>query len=145
MADLLNSVILLIVIMVIVRLVVTSKRQEIARKAARGIQTDYQPNPATAKRQPSGGTKTTGISEGLRGGTRGSAGSKGDGLSVRYTMEDRNHDWLAKQLSEEFYAKKKMKEMFGFKDVHSSHCEARQIRDEHSRDCDAHGVDTATK
>lgn len=145
MADLLNSVILILVILFVVRAVAQSKRNQVAGKATHELETDFQPKANPAKTQASVRPKSTGISEGLRGGTRGSAGSKGDGLSVRYTMEDRNHDWLAKQLSEEFYAKKKMKEMFGFKDVHSSHCEARQIRDEHSRDCDAHGVDTASR
>ncbi len=59
-------------------------------------------------------------------------------------MEDRNHDWLAGQLREERRALRRTSEMFDLKVAHASSCDAQMIKDFHSRQCDANGVDTAT-
>ena len=145
MAVIFNGVILFFAIIFFSRVIGTSARKQVTKKAVGELNTDFKPNPANNKRPPTGGTRTTGIPEGLRGGTVGSAGGSRGDLSVRVTMEDRRHDWLARQLAEEQIAKKKMRDMFGFKDVHPEHCDARAIRNEHTANCDAHGVDTATK
>lgn len=57
-------------------------------------------------------------------------------------MEDRRHDWLAKQLKEERELQYKLYDMFQIriKDKGMLEDSASQLRLEHSSDCDAHNV-----
>ena len=57
--------------------------------------------------------------------------------------DDKNNDWLARQLREEHRAFKLTSEMFDLKIEHASHCDARLIEQYHRRRCDAGGVDLA--
>ncbi len=145
MDNVINGVILFFIFLFFIRAINVNKRKskQAVRRSIKELNTDFKPNPANTM-QPTGGTKTTGISEGLRGGTAGSAG-EGRSNQIHYLMEDRKHDWLARQLAEERIAKKRMRDMFGFKEIHSDNCEARMIREEHQANCEAHGIDTATK
>ncbi|MBQ7563166.1 MAG: hypothetical protein IJT16_04150 [Lachnospiraceae bacterium] len=62
-------------------------------------------------------------------------------------LDDRKNDWLARQLEEERRAAFKVSSMFGFKynagADHAANCDAKELRDEHSKNCEAEGVDTA--
>ncbi len=62
---------------------------------------------------------------------------------VNRLMDDREHDWLAGQLREERAAKRRMSDMFDLKMEHTRNCEAEMLRDFHSSNCDAEGIDTA--
>ena len=64
-------------------------------------------------------------------------------ISATTLKDDRNNDWLAKQMREERSALNAMSEMFGLKLSHMANCEARNIRKEHHDNCDADGVDVA--
>lgn len=57
--------------------------------------------------------------------------------------DDRNNDWLAKQLREEHRAFREVSDMFGLKIEHASHCDAKLLRNYHHLNCDAGGIDTA--
>ena len=57
--------------------------------------------------------------------------------------DDKNNDWLARQLREEHRAFKMTSEMFDLKIEHASHCDARILEQFHRRNCDASGVDLA--
>ncbi len=57
--------------------------------------------------------------------------------------DDRNNDWLAKQLRDEHRAFKMTSEMFDLKIEHASHCDARLLEQFHRRNCTAEGVDLA--
>lgn len=59
-------------------------------------------------------------------------------------LEDRNNDWLARQLRDEHKAFKDTKDMFDLKIEHSSHCDARYIQQFHHNNCSAGGIDTAS-
>lgn len=50
-----------------------------------------------------------------------------------YTMEDRDNDWLAKQLREERKALKSTSAMMDLKMSHMEHCEADEIKQSHAR------------
>lgn len=63
--------------------------------------------------------------------------------NIASIMEDRNHDWLAKQLAEERIAYFRTSAMFDLKMSHAANCDAAKLRDQHERSCDAGGVDTA--
>ena len=73
------------------------------------------------------------------------AGESGGKAYLR--LDDRKNDWLARQLEEERRAAFRVSSMFGFKynagADHAANCDARELRDEHSRNCEAEGVDTA--
>lgn len=146
MGGLIAGIVPILIVYCVLRVVYSlSKKNDIVRGVSgKPFQTDFQVNTERIKSQVSK-PRTTGVSAGMHGGTAGSAGADRSELSVRYTMEDRKHDWLAKQLADERIAKKRMKDMFGFKDVHPEHCDAMAIRNEHAANCDAHGIDTATK
>ncbi|MCR5398839.1 MAG: hypothetical protein K6E68_04810 [Lachnospiraceae bacterium] len=62
---------------------------------------------------------------------------------VNRLMDDREHDWLAGQLRDERAAKRRMSDMFDLKMEHTRSCEAEMLRDFHSSNCDAEGIDTA--
>lgn len=62
------------------------------------------------------------------------------GTSIR---DDRNNDWLAKQMREERQALYRMGYMFGFKPGTSTIKAAAENRDFHSKNCSSEGVDTA--
>ena len=64
-------------------------------------------------------------------------------LNIASVMEDRNHDWLAKQLAEERVALFKTSAMFDLKMSHAAKCDAKELRDSHAKNCDAGGVDNA--
>ncbi|MBR2529478.1 MAG: hypothetical protein IKE35_00450 [Lachnospiraceae bacterium] len=57
--------------------------------------------------------------------------------------DDKNNDWLARQLRDEHKAFKATSEMFDLKIEHASHCDARIMEQFHRRNCDASGVDLA--
>ena len=59
-------------------------------------------------------------------------------------LEDRNNDWLARQLRDEHKAFKDTKDMFDLKIEHSSHCDAEYIKQFHQKTCSANKVDTAS-
>lgn len=148
MGGILSSIVPVLIMIFVFRTVIISMNRkvdsEVKRKPVKTVPTDYVPNTESVKPQTNR-PRSTGVSEGMRGGTSGSAGARKKGeMSVRYTMEDRQHDWLAKQLAEERIAKKKMSEMFSLKQEHLNDCDARQNRNLHNRHCDAQGVDTAT-
>lgn len=63
--------------------------------------------------------------------------------NTRFLMEDRNNDWLANQLREEHKAFKRTKDMFNLKIEHSSHCDARYVKQLHANNCDAKTIGTA--
>jgi len=58
-------------------------------------------------------------------------------------MEDRQNDWLAKELREEKRAQARINEMFQLKATNKRDCQAEMIRDFHRANCDAEGIDTA--
>ena len=64
-------------------------------------------------------------------------------ISATTLKDDRNNDWLAKQMREERSALNAMSEMFGLKLSHMANCEARNIRKEHHDNCDAGSIDVA--
>ena len=57
------------------------------------------------------------------------------------SIEDREHDWLARQLREEAASEKRFSAMYGLKQAHKANCPARSLREEHRSNCDADGVD----
>lgn len=57
--------------------------------------------------------------------------------------DDKENDWLARQLREEHKAFKATSEMFDLKIEHASHCDARLLEQFHKRNCDAEGIDLA--
>ena len=57
------------------------------------------------------------------------------------SIEDREHDWLARQLREEAASERRFSAMYGLKQAHKANCPARNLRDEHRRNCDAEGID----
>ena len=57
--------------------------------------------------------------------------------------DDKDNDWLARQLREEHRAFRATSEMFDLKIEHASHCDARLLEQFHKRKCDAAGVDLA--
>ena len=57
--------------------------------------------------------------------------------------DDKENDWLARQLREEHRAFKVTSEMFDLKIEHASHCDARLLEQFHKRNCDAEGIDLA--
>ncbi len=67
----------------------------------------------------------------------------GDSKGSSTLRDDRNNDWLARQLREEHKAFKETSEMFDLKIEHASHCDAKYIEQFHRRNCDAGGVDLA--
>ena len=73
------------------------------------------------------------------------AGESGGKAYLR--LDDRKNDWLARQLEEERRAAFRVSSMFGFKynagADHAANCDAREIREEHNRSCDAGGIDVA--
>ena len=76
--------------------------------------------PASMRSQPVSGTK-----------------KKEDGMKVFRALEDRNNDWLAKQLREERFYEKKFSAMYGLKRQHAANCDADSLRREHEENCDA--------
>ena len=70
--------------------------------------------------------------------------AESDKSAVNRLMDDREHDWLARQLREERIAKSRMSDMFELKREHADNCEAHEIKSAHMDNCDAEGtVDTA--
>ena len=63
--------------------------------------------------------------------------------SVNRLMDDRDHDWLARQLRDERAAKRKMSEMFDLKREHANNCDAEALKRFHEANCDAEDIDTA--
>lgn len=57
--------------------------------------------------------------------------------------EDRNGDWLARQMDDERQAQRKVSEMFQLKMQHRNNCEAEMLKQFHESHCDADSVDTA--
>ena len=57
--------------------------------------------------------------------------------------DDKNNDWLARQLRDEHKAFKATSEMFDLKIEHASHCDARLLEQYHRRNCTASGIDLA--
>lgn len=57
--------------------------------------------------------------------------------------DDRDNDWLARQLREEHRAFKLTSEMFDLKIEHASHCDARLLEQFHRHNCTADGIDLA--
>ena len=67
----------------------------------------------------------------------------GDAKGSSTLRDDRNNDWLARQLREEHRAFKMTSEMFDLKIEHASHCDARLLEQFHRRNCTVEGVDLA--
>ena len=65
-------------------------------------------------------------------------------VMVTKMMEDREHDWLARQLAEERRALKRMSEMFDIKISRSKSWDAEALRRFHAENCSAEGVDDPT-
>ena len=90
-------------------------------------------------------SKNTGVSKGMTGGTSGSAQTvkeKRTTLStLSRTMENRDSDWLAKQLADERVAKRWMSDMMDLRQSHMDNCDARDARFDHMNNCDAGGID----
>jgi len=62
--------------------------------------------------------------------------SSGSPSSIRNTdvlFEDRQNDWLAKQLREEARLAKRTSDMFDLKYEHAASCDARDLKDSHER------------
>ena len=57
--------------------------------------------------------------------------------------DDREHDWLHRQLIEEHQAYRRTSAMFNLKYEHAASCDARRVAQYHRENCDAHGVDNA--
>ncbi|MBO4904937.1 MAG: hypothetical protein J5367_06910 [Lachnospiraceae bacterium] len=57
--------------------------------------------------------------------------------------DDKENDWLARQLRDEHRAFKATSEMFDLKIEHASHCDARLLEQFHRRSCSSDGVDLA--
>ena len=57
--------------------------------------------------------------------------------------DDKDNDWLARQLREEHRAFRMTSEMFDLKIEHASHCDARLLEQFHRRNCTADGIDLA--
>lgn len=57
--------------------------------------------------------------------------------------DDREHDWLHRQLIEEHQAYRRTSAMFNLKYEHAASCDARKVAQYHRENCDAHGVDNA--
>ena len=64
--------------------------------------------------------------------SRAGASNTADGMIL---CDDRNNDWLARQLREEHKAFKETSEMFDLKIEHASHCDARLMQQFHHRNC----------
>ena len=67
----------------------------------------------------------------------------GDRRNSSVLRDDKENDWLARQLREEHRAFKATSEMFDLKIEHASHCDARLMQQFHHRNCSADGVDLA--
>ena len=67
----------------------------------------------------------------------------GDSKGSSTLRDDRNNDWLARQLRDEHRAFKLTSEMFDLKIEHASHCDAKLLEQFHRRNCSAEGVDLA--
>ena len=65
----------------------------------------------------------------------------GDSKGSSTLRDDRNNDWLARQLRDEHKAFKATSEMFDLKIEHASHCDAKLLEQFHKRNCSAEGVD----
>ncbi|MBR5360949.1 MAG: hypothetical protein IK123_08690 [Lachnospiraceae bacterium] len=63
--------------------------------------------------------------------------------AVNRLMDDREHDWLARQLADERVAKRRMSAMFELKAEHEANCDAHANKLQHIANCDADGIDTA--
>ncbi|MBR5741764.1 MAG: hypothetical protein IKX91_04335 [Firmicutes bacterium] len=61
------------------------------------------------------------------------AGSPSSIRNVDVLMEDRQNDWLAKQLREEARAAKRTSDMFELKMEHIEDCDARDLKETHAR------------
>ena len=70
--------------------------------------------------------------------SRAGASNTADGMIL---CDDRNNDWLAKQLREEVKARARMSDMFQMKIEHANKCDAEFIRRFHESECDANGID----
>ncbi len=103
-----------------------------------GINTNTAQN-SNAPRQVPKGYQGAEVPKSMQGGTTGSAAIKAKGsLSLlAKTMEDREHDWLARQLAYERAAKGRMSDMFNLKNEHRANCDAGMLRDSHRANCDA--------
>ena len=61
-----------------------------------------------------------------------------NGLTLK---DDRNSDWLARQLRDEEKAMRNISDMFQLKQEHANKCDAEFIRRFHESYCDADGID----
>ena len=57
--------------------------------------------------------------------------------NLKGVMENRESDWLAKQLREEQQAQRIVSDMFQLKQEHLSHCDSEILKAEHYNNCDA--------
>ena len=70
---------------------------------------------------------------------------KNDASNKAYRLlENRENDWLARQLREEAVSAKRFSAMYGLKRMHEANCPARSLRNEHRENCDAEGIDSGT-
>ena len=139
------SIISLVFIIVIIKFVIKASKSS---QGSNPIQkrASYVDNSNFEVNKPAKGTpKTTGVSREMRGGTTGSAdiNRNSEGKSFR-AMEDREHDWLARQLAYEKSAKYRMSELFDIRKAHFDNCAAEKNRQLHERNCDVDGIDTAS-
>ena len=63
--------------------------------------------------------------------------------AVIHEWEDRDSDWLARQMADERVAKKRMSEMFQLKLEHRYNCDAEMLKQFHESHCEADEIDTA--
>ena len=52
-------------------------------------------------------------------------------------LEDRENDWLARQIREESECERHFSAMYGLKRQHAANCDADSLRREHEENCDA--------
>lgn len=147
MGDLMGSIVFILVILVIVRRVKLNNDKAGTKRPVLN-QPPRQPVAAPSKvtyerpaNKPANPTRTN---------TASSMASSTSGMmkdsSKRLTgMEDRQHDWLARQLAEERVAYRRMSDMFELKRSHEASCDARSIQMEHEEHCDADGIDNAER
>lgn len=113
-------VFIIIVLIIIVSTVAKMKPKKTARKPRRKTAMSGRTQPRTMSQQ------------------------KADSAVRTYRMlEDRENDWLARQRREEAATERRFSAMYGLKRMHEANCPARNLRDEHRRNCDATSIDTA--
>lgn len=132
-------------ISLVVIIIVFTKVGKTITKTSQNAEKRIQQMSNTPAHRRTSKSKNTGVSKGMTGGTSGSAQTvkeKRTTLStLSRTMENRDSDWLAKQLADERVAKRRMSDMMDLRQSHMDSCDARDARFDHMNNCDAGGID----